>query len=106
VRPLPVFVTESAAAAIREASDWWVQNRPAAPAALAEELEKAFALISVQPGIGARARNLALETVRRVHLARIHYHLYYRVSPSGNELEILAFWHTSRGSAPVIQEPP
>jgi plasmid stabilization system protein ParE len=99
---LPVFVTESAAAAIREASEWWLENRPAAPTAFAEELERAFALISVQPGIGARARNVALEGVRRVHLARVRYRLYYRVSPSASQLEILALWRTSRGTDPLI----
>jgi plasmid stabilization system protein ParE len=103
VRPLPVFVTASAAAAIREASEWWLENRPAAPTAFAEELERAFAFISVQPGIGARARNVALEGVRRVHLARVRYRLYFRVSPSGGQLEILALWHTSGGEDPIIQ---
>lgn len=40
--------------------------------------------------------------MRRVHLARIHYYVYYRVAQSGNSLEILAFWHTSRGAqAPI-----
>ncbi len=56
------------------------------------------------PGIGARARNAALAGVRRVHLSRVHFHVYYRVSQSGEQLEILAFWHTSRGSEPLFTE--
>jgi len=100
--PLPILITESAGEAIREASEWWANNRPAAPTAMAEELERAFVLISLQPGIGARALNVAVEGVRRVHLARVHYHLYYRVAPSGSRLEVLAFWHTSRGSEPEL----
>ena len=36
----------------------------------------------------------------RVQLRRIHYYLYFRVT--GDSIEILAFWHTSRGSGPPI----
>ena len=99
--PLPVVVTRSAELAIREASVWWAQNRPSAPAALIEELQRAFALISVQPEIGARALNTSLPGVRRVLVARIRYYLYYRRSPSGTQVEILALWHTSRGTGPA-----
>jgi plasmid stabilization system protein ParE len=103
VTPLPVFVTESAATAITEASEWWFWNRPSAPNALADDLETVLALVSVQPRLGARVRNVGLSGVRRVHLARVHYHLYYRVASSGTELEVLAFWHTSRGTGPLIE---
>ena len=36
----------------------------------------------------------------RVHLSGVHYHLYYRVLPEA--IEVLAFWHTSRGSVPSV----
>lgn len=77
-------------------------NRPKAPGAFAEELDRALRLISSQPAIGARAANAALEGVRRIHLARIHYYLYYRVSNDSSSIEVLALWHTSRGSTPPI----
>jgi len=54
--------------------------------------------IASQPAIGARATNVKLAGVRRVHLARVHYHLYYRVT-SEPAIEILAVWHTSRGTS-------
>ena len=75
-------------------------NRPAAPGAIGEELERAFALIAAQPRTGAIARNARLADVRRLHLARVHYHLYYRVGP--RTIDVLAFWHTSRGEAAPI----
>lgn len=103
MKPLPIVLTKSAAAAIREASEWWAANRQAVPTALVDDLETALALISVQPGIGARATSMGLDGVRRVLLARIRYHVYYRVSPAGTQIEILAFWHTSRGSDPPIK---
>ena len=99
---LPVRVVNSAARAIREASAWWIANRPKAPDAFAEEIERAFQLIASQPGVGARAQNAGLPDVRRIHLARIHYYLYYRVSASPASIEILALWHTSRGVNPPL----
>jgi plasmid stabilization system protein ParE len=100
--PLPVHVVSSAARAITEAAAWWVANRPKAPNAFAEELERAFRLIASQPGIGARAQNTSLVGVQRIHLARVHYHLYYRVVMTPEAIEVLALWHTSRGSNPPI----
>ncbi len=99
---LPVVVTASAATAIGEAAEWWSRNRTAAPTALTDEIERAFALIAAHPAVGARALNTTLTDVRRVHLARVRYYLYYRVSPTGDRIEVLAFWHTSRGSTPEL----
>jgi len=59
---------------------WWRTNRPDSPDLFAIDLENGFRLISAHPGIGALAVNANLEGVRRVHLARVHYHLYYRVT--------------------------
>jgi plasmid stabilization system protein ParE len=39
---LPIKITHRAAAQIDEAASWWLANRPAAPEALGEELQKAF----------------------------------------------------------------
>ena len=43
--------------------------------AFVSDLENALKLLALHPGIGARATNMNLENVRRVHLARVHYHL-------------------------------
>jgi plasmid stabilization system protein ParE len=79
---------------------WWQQNRQSAPDAVAVELEQAFALLAINPNLGALARNAKLSGVRRIHLAKIHHHLYYRVRE--HTVDILALWHTSRGSAPPV----
>ena len=98
---LPVRIVSSAARAIEDSATWWAINRPKAPDALIADLENALKLIASHPDIGARALNTKLEGVRRVHMARIHYHLYYRVT---NEpaIEVLALWHTSRASQPNL----
>ncbi len=100
--PLHVEVSELAAEQIRAAEAWWRLNRPNAPNVIREELERASSLIALQPGIGTQARNTALVGVRRVHLARIHYNLYYRVVEVARQMELLAFWHTGRGTGPSI----
>jgi plasmid stabilization system protein ParE len=101
-RPLHIEVSDLARAQIRAAQDWWRVNRPKAPNAIREELERASLLISVQPEIGARARNISLAGVRRLHLARVRYYVYYRVVADPERIEVLAFWHESRGSGPSI----
>ena len=98
----PIVVTASAAAAIQEAEAWWSENRDSGSELIADELERALGLIALHPAIGAHASNVALAGVRRIHLSRIRYHLYYRVSPAGDRIEVLAFWHTSRGSEPSL----
>ena len=101
-KPRPVRVTGSAARAIAEAAAWWTANRPKAPEAFADEIERALQVIAMHPGIGARATNVRLAGVRRIHLARVRYHLYYRVTEAPEVIEVLALWHTSRGSSPPI----
>jgi plasmid stabilization system protein ParE len=97
-----VRIVNSAARSINEAAEWWASNRTKAPKAFVEELERALQLIASQPMIGARARNLKLTDVRRVHLARVHYHLYYRLTSEPETIEVLALSHTSRGNAPPL----
>jgi plasmid stabilization system protein ParE len=101
-RSLHVDVSDLAKAQIRAAEEWWRLNRPKAPNAIREELERASLLISVEPEMGARARNVSLAGVRRIHLARVRYDIYYRVAADPERIEVLAFWHTSRGSDPPL----
>jgi len=70
------------------------------PQAPSMKLAEAFALLAAQPGIGAPALNARTRGVKRILLARIHYWLYYRVR--GDEVAILALWHTSRGAGPTL----
>ena len=97
-----VVVTRRAASEIAAASEWLLGNRPKAPGAIGEELERAFALLSLQPHIGARARSERLPGIRRILLSRVQYHLYYRVNEEGGRVEVLALWHARRGPGPGL----
>jgi plasmid stabilization system protein ParE len=100
---LRIEVSELADRQILEADLWWRQNREKAPNALRDELERVGALIAFQPHLGARATNVKLSGVRRFHIERIHYDLYYRAVGSPPEsVEIVAFWGSRRGSGPPI----
>ena len=100
--PLQIVVSELADQQIRDADRWWRENRLKAPNAIREELERIGALIAFRPHLGARAVNVRLRGVRRIHIERIHYDVYYRVVGSPEQLEIVAFWGSRRGSGPPI----
>ena len=93
---LPLQTTRRAAREIRAASKWWDENRPAAPDAFRDAIDKAFELICTQPNIGAIATNVKLPGVRRILLSKVQYYLYYRVKSKPQVIEVVAIWHTSR----------
>ena len=98
--PLRVRISARAAAEVRRAAEWWLENRPAAPAAVAADFTAAVALLSEQPGIGAKYLGSRAVGVRRLFLSRVGYFVYYRADAS--ELKILAFWHASRDHQPQL----
>jgi len=98
--PLPIRVTLRAAAQIEKADQWWAENRPSAANALRDDLEAAFNVLIRQPGIGTKVVNTKAADVRRLHLGRIRYHVYYRVQDG--VLVVLAFWHSNRASSPSL----
>jgi len=97
---LAVEVTPRAAAQLVRAARWWADNRPSAPNAIADDFEEAKNLLGWQPGAGARSVSPRYRDLRRLYLARIRYHLYYRVVPG--KVVVLAFWHASRGKGPSL----
>ncbi len=99
--PLALQVVADAERQIREASDWWRANRAAARGLFRSELTRGFELITSQPWIGTAALDSDLEGVRRLHLPRVRYSLYYRVYPD-EAVEVLVFWHMSREAGPPL----
>ncbi|WP_184297324.1 type II toxin-antitoxin system RelE/ParE family toxin [Paucibacter oligotrophus] len=97
---LQLRITFRAAAQIERANRWWLANRLAAPDAFVDDLRVAFHLLLRQPGIGTKVANARIEGVRRLHLGRVRYYVFYRVKDG--ELVVLSVWHSSRGSAPAL----
>jgi plasmid stabilization system protein ParE len=102
-QPLPINFTLRASRQVTEAGIWWREHRSKAPDALHEELQQGLQLIASQPEIGAIARNVKLAGVRRILLRRVGYHVYYRrVHSPDASIQVVAFWHASRGDAPRL----
>lgn len=95
-----IRVSQRALSQIEEAAEWWARNRPSAPNAIHHDVAEMLDVLCTQPGIGAPARRSRAKGVRRVTLARVRYYIYYRVS--GEFVDVLAFWHTSRGRQPRV----
>ena len=98
--PLQIKVSPRAQAQIEEVAAWWRQNRPAAGTTVRDEVARVFAIISSQPGIGVPERRRTIRGLRRLNLSRIDYYILYRETV--DVLEVLAFWHTSRGRKPPL----
>ena len=97
---LAVEVTPRAAIQLAEAATWWVKNRPSAPDAIRVDFQEAIALLTNQPGVGARSSTERYPELRRLYLSRVQYHIYYQVLDG--KLVVVAFWHASRGSGPGL----
>ena len=97
---MKVQVTRRAQAQLDRVAVWWDENRELAPEAFDEDIAEAFSLLSVQPAVGAPVVSARTQGVRRLHLARIHYYLYYRVR--GGQVQVLSIWHTARGRGPTL----
>ena len=88
---------------VREAAHWWLENRPKAPHAFEEDLEKAFDLVTLLPGVGEPVRHSRIAGLRRLLMGRVRYYLYYDVSDETETVEILALWHTGRRGQPSLR---
>ena len=93
--------TPTAEQQLRDADAWWLGNRPAVPNAIIDDVESTVALLLREPAIGPLARDVELPGVRRVVVERIRYYIYYRFNDT--TVDILAVWHTSRGTPPPLQ---
>jgi plasmid stabilization system protein ParE len=93
-------IARRAASEIERAEHWWRENRPSAPDAFRADIHGAFALLVRQPGVGVKVGNTRLSGVRRLHLGRIRYFVYYRAN--ADEIVVLSVWHSSRGTGPRL----
>lgn len=97
---LRVKVAARAAAQVRKAAEWWSRNRLAAVGAVSADFGESVALLTQQPGIGAKCQGTRTQGVRRLFLGRVGYFIYYKVE--GDALHVLAFWHASREHEPML----
>ena len=98
---LKLEISPRALKQLMEITRWWMSNRDKAPRLFSEEADRTFTLIREAPMIGTRVPSRR-GSVRRVLLKSSGYHVYYAVNASGDQVEILAIWHTARGKLPRL----
>jgi plasmid stabilization system protein ParE len=98
MRRARITTTRRARQQFEQAIRWWRDNR-ANKELLKRELAGILELLAHNPEAGAWAPGLP--GVRRILLLQTRYYLYYQVRELG-VIDILAFWHTSRGSGPPL----
>lgn len=97
---LQLHITRRAAHEIERIVQWWAANRPAAPGAVRKELQNVTELLLQEPGLGSTVEAAGSPGVRRFHVERTRYWVYYRVRQ--DRLEVLSVWHSSRGGGPAV----
>jgi len=96
VPPYTVTVAPIAVAQIEAALLWWSSNRPASRDLLANEVDRALALIEHVPQAGRRTTSKLFRDVRRLLLRRSGNHLYYQVLDAQEAVHVVYFRHAHR----------
>jgi plasmid stabilization system protein ParE len=94
-----VRLAAPAARQLRNARDWWLANRDKAPHAFDQDIAALWGVLEDRPELVGRPLE-GQPSVRRVHLQRIRYYVYFQLADDGDGVQILALWHERRGSAP------
>ncbi len=76
------------------AEAWWRVHRDKAPELLSGEFRQALTLLTDHPDTGLLAEDN--KEIRRFLLSKSRYAVFYRVNEEELQVEILAFWHSSR----------
>jgi len=95
-----VVVSPSAKDDLDDAWLWWREHRTEAPLLLLDEVAEAFSKleqIATTLPVFARVGPLV---IRRLHLARVHRHIYYVVAT--DRVLVLAVWGSVRGVLPKL----
>lgn len=87
---------------IRQASDWWRENRKAARDLFDEEIGSAFTAIASNPDLGIAFKHRRVRGVRRLLLTGTRYHVYYVHVPAKGEVAVLSVWSALRGRGPRL----
>ena len=81
-------------------SEWWRENRTAAPDLFRQELEGAIDLLEQSPDSGRRYPGAGVPGLRRLLLPKTRYHVYYVHDSATALVLILAVWSAVRGRGP------
>ena len=102
MKPFDVTVAPAAAQQVRVISEWWRSNRLTAADLFDGELEAILGRLVVAPARGSKYIESKGRLVRRLLMPRTSHHVYFEVDDDGGRVNVLAVWHTARGSRPPL----
>ena len=83
-------------------SDWWRENRPAAPDLFDDEMAAALRRLADAPKTAPRYRTVRGQLIRRALMPRTFCHLYFEVHEKQDLVRVLAVWHGARSRGPRL----
>lgn len=82
--------------------EWWRAERPGAPTAFLDELERALRLLAEQPDVAPVFTSRGERVVRRLLLQESRAHVYY-VRTREDVVSVLRVWRAVRGRPPSLR---
>jgi plasmid stabilization system protein ParE len=79
---------------------WWLENRDN-PETFVSELEDAFRVLALLPGIGTAYTNAGVIGLRRLYVRKLTSHRYYTFDD--DEVIVRALWGARRGRGPTLK---
>ncbi|MBI2893554.1 MAG: type II toxin-antitoxin system RelE/ParE family toxin [Deltaproteobacteria bacterium] len=100
-----VVVVAEAEEQLREIIEWWVENRPAAPALVLEEFARCVELLEHSPDAGPRFLRTRVPGVRRLVMKRTRHLVYYVHDEENAVVYIITVWGAPREGDPALRDP-
>ena len=97
--------TREAELHILKLSAWWRTHREKAPNLFRDQLAAAFAYLAENPLAGEPYRRRGFKDIRRYHLKKTPYHIYYLPRMDQGDVVIVAVWSGMRKKGPTIRMP-
>lgn len=100
-RAVKIVLLAEAQQQIREADQWWRQNRDAGDLFF-DELKKVVGRLQVSPELGPRYRRIRGKWVHRMLLQKSRYHVYYLFDREQGLVEVHSIWSALKKRGPKI----
>lgn len=98
---IAVVLAREAVEQSRLIDEWWRENRHAAPELFAAELASALSLLAEAPLVGRRYTQAQAPGLRRLHLRRSRFHVYYSYDADASRVTIVTIWSAHRERPPL-----
>jgi plasmid stabilization system protein ParE len=101
---MKIKIGKRASRQAERASNWWHENRSAAPQLFERELEEALGVLVTRPTAGVSFPTEKRPELRRLLLPKTEYHLYFALECEHNEAVVVihSVWGARRERGPRL----